>query len=899
MSALSAAVIEQRLEALGITNDDGSLILDVLLAYGLPRSSVSRLRNGSLNLAKGKGDFLWKDKLFYHLEAGGSIRSLLSGYLRDRGIMRVRPRFVVVSDGRNWACCDTKTADTLDFPVAELAQRSSFFNPWAGFEKAKITLENPADIKAARKMGKLVDALRHDNPSLPPHDMNVFMARLLFCFFAEDSGIFPGGNVFTTSIKENTLRDGSDLCTHLDRIFRMMNTPENAPARRNPPFRLQAFPYVNGGLFRDVHPVPHFSMRAREAIIDAGDQDWAEINTDIFGNMFQACLDPGQRANLGEHYTSVPNIMKVLNPLFLESLQEEAEKVKGKPKDAQRFIDRLSRIRFFDPACGSGNFLIVAFKEIRKLEMDVIENTEGLLRMPSVGIHQFYGIEIDDFAHEIAVLSLWLVDHQMNLEFNERFGTNVPTLPLKANENIYCGNALRMDWETVCPKVKYSQAPLYTMNPLLQNAGPAEDDEVYVFGNPPYLGRNVRSSVQKKDMDIVFSGWKNYAALDYVACWFLKGAEYIKYSKAKCAYVSTNSITQGEQVAIFWKPVLGKIVDIGFAYTSFKWVNNAMYQAGITCVIIGMAPVGCNEQRKIYSDRDHRIVDEITPYLRRGKTTYVSPKSACISSLPSISFGNMPNDGGNLIIERDDYNSFIIENPGVGKYIRKFVGSAEYIRGEARYCLWLVSAKTSDMSRMPGVMQRVEQCRNLRLKSHRKTTQELADTPHLMGEIRHKDTDAILIPRVSSERREYIPMGYVDKDTIISDSAHAVYDAEPWVFGILTSRMHMAWVRVTCGRLKTDYRYSAKLCYNTFPLKPLTAAQKEELTAAAWGVLGTREYHTDMTMAQMYDPETMPEDLREAHHALDGVVDRLYHPEGFRDDEERLECLFKLYQEMA
>jgi len=898
MSSLSAAVIEQRLEALNITNDDGSLILDILLAYGLPRSSVSRLRNGSLNLAKGKGDFLWKDKLFYHLEAGGSIRSLLSGYLRDRGIMRMRPRFVVVSDGRNWACCDTKTADTLVFPVAELTQRASFFNPWAGFEKVKITLENPADIKAARKMGKLFDALRHDNPSLPPHDMNVFMARLLFCFFAEDSGIFPGGNAFTTSIKENTLRDGSDLRTHLDRIFRMMNTPENAPARRNSPFRLQAFPYVNGGLFRDVHPVPHFSMRAREAIIDAGDQDWAEINTDIFGNMFQACLDPNRRANLGEHYTSVPNIMKVLNPLFLESLQEEAEKVKGKQKDAQRFIDRLSRIRFFDPACGSGNFLIVAFKEIRKLEMDIIENTEGLLRMPSVGIHQFYGIEIDDFAHEIAVLSLWLVDHQMNLEFNERFGTNVPTLPLKANENIYCGNALRMDWEKVCPKVKYSQAPLYTMNPLLQNSGPVEDDEVYIFGNPPYLGSVMRNDAQNDDMDIVFSGWKNYRALDYVACWFAKASRYIAGTRITGAFVSTNSITQGEQVSKLWAPLLDRLVTIAFAYTSFKWTNNAMYQAGVTCVIIALASAHSNVRRRLFRHNEWTPVSNISPYLKDGETIFVKPGTKVISRcLPKMDYGNKPTDGGNLILEPNEKEKLVNVEPDADKYIRKLLGSSEFIRGHYRYCLWLVGVDVAELKKMPEVLKRVEACRSMRKNSIDAGCRKLMERPHLFRDL--KEGEAILIPRVSSERREYIPMGYVDKNTIISDSAFAVYDAEPWVFGILTSRMHMAWVRVTCGRLETRLRYSAKLCYNTFPLKPLTTAQKEELTAAAWGVLGTREYHTDMTMAQMYDPETMPEDLREAHYSLDEVVDRLYRPEGFRDDEERLECLFKLYQEMA
>lgn len=467
---------------------------------------------------------------------------------RDPEVLKYVPRFIIVCDGGSWAAADMKTGEALEFPLKELPRHYDFFLPWAGLEKTVITLENPADVRAAEKMGKIFDALKKDNPALDSHAMNVFMARLLFCFFAEDSGIFEEERLFTGFIERTTAPDGSDLREQLERAFTVMNLPLGSPERASVPVSAARFPYVNGGLFQGVHAVPRFSARSRKALIDAGNLDWSDINTDIFGNMFQACVAPDKRSCLGEHYTSVPNIMKVLRPLFLEELENAARQARGHEAQARKFIDRLRNIRFFDPACGSGNFLIVAYKEVRRLEMEVLESVPALLPMPYVSINQFYGIEIDDFAHEIAMLSLWLAEHQMNQEFFERLGKRVPTLPLRPNEHIVQGNALRLDWETVCPKTASAQE--------------AREPEIYIFGNPPYLGSKMQSAAQKEEVRNIYgnSNSENISNLDYVCGWIGLGTEFIAGSPHQCAFVTTNSITQGEQVGPVWDLIFKKIL---------------------------------------------------------------------------------------------------------------------------------------------------------------------------------------------------------------------------------------------------------------------------------------------------------------------------------------------------
>lgn len=884
--------------------DGDSLIFKFLLAYGLPKSSVSRLESGALNAAARPGELLWKKKLFYKRAEPGLLMSAVDSCRRDPEVSKYAPRFIIVCDGGSWAAADMKTGEALEFPLKDLPRHYDFFLPWAGMEKTVITLENPADVRAAEKMGKIFDSLKKDNPGLDSHAMNVFMARLLFCFFAEDSGIFEEERLFTDFIERATAPDGSDLREQLERAFAVMNLPPGSPERAAVPVSAARFPYVNGGLFQGAHAVPRFSSRSRKALIDAGNLDWSDINTDIFGNMFQACVAPDKRSCLGEHYTSVPNIMKVLRPLFLEELENAARQARGHEARARKFIERLSNIRFFDPACGSGNFLIVAFKEVRRLEMEVLESVPALLPMPSVSISQFYGIEIDDFAHEIAMLSLWLAEHQMNQEFFERLGKRVPTLPLRPNDHIVLGNALRLDWETVCPKTAPAQAaPLWTVEPLLQRAAPeAREPEIYIFGNPPYLGSKMQSVAQKEEVKNIYgnSNSENISNLDYVCGWIGLGAEFIAGSPYQCAFVTTNSITQGEQVGPVWDLIFKKNIEISFAYTSFKWTNNAKYQAGVTCVIIGLRRKHVNSKSFIYNENKVKEVDKISPYLIPGSPVIVRrTKKPVTKKFPPMVFGSMPRDGGHLILTEEEYHEVVNKEQESISFIKRFSGSQEFIRGTIRYCFWIAPEQIAQARKIFEIRKRLDLVSKERKESKAPSTRAYADRPYLFVQRAYKPTDSIIIPRVSSERREYIPMGYLDKDTVIADSAFAVYDAEPWVFGILTSRMHMAWVRVTCGRLKTDYRYSATLCYNTFPLRELTEGEKARVTEAALGVLDAREAHPEKTPAELYDPDRMPENLRKAHDRLDAEVDRLYRVKGFKDDGERLECLFELYREMT
>ena len=896
MAVRSQEQIETILKTL---SPNPELIYDVLIAYGFPKATVTRVKSGDYNQSKEPGQIIWKKQLCYQDVLPGTSLSALLDMRASKAVMKHRPRFLVVSDGDNWAALDTKDEETREFPIADLYKHCDFFLPWTGREKAKFYEEKTADINAARKMGKLFDAIKADNPGFDEHALNVFMARLLFCFFAEDCGILPEDQMFTDLLEETTLEDGSDMAEVFARVFHIMNMPEDAPAREELPVRYTVFPYVNGGLFAHDVPVPVFSRKSRDAVLVAGHQDWSEINTDIFGNMFQACQDPEKREELGEHYTSVPNIMKVLNPLFLDELREEAEKVKGNEKAAEKFIHRISTMRFFDPACGSGNFLLIAYKELRELEMEVIAATPGLMRLPSVNIQQFYGIEIDDFAHEVAVLSMWLVDHQMNQRFIVEFGVPVPTLPLKPNNGIVLGNALHLDWEKVCSKSLRQYKTDDSDDSWLDTNEPVKQAEVYIFGNPPYGGGKLLKETQKSDMANVFSGFRLFQDLDYVSAWFLLAAKYISGTLISASFVSTNSITQGTQVPVLWPYIFEYDVEISHAYTSFKWSNNAKNRAGVSCVIIELSDKRKNRAKRIVSE--HHIIPSnyISPYLIPNNDVIIKgqEKPYC-KEMPPIMIGNAPVDDGYLILNEKEYSDFVLESPELLKYIKRFSGAGDYLKGCIRYCFWFTNA-IPEMQRNALLRERLKKISEFRAGSKKKATQKEAATPYLFMQRTYKPTDAIIVPSVSSERRPYIPIGYVDKETIISNAAFAIYDAEPWVFAIISSAMHMSWVRVSCGRLESRIRYSAKLCYNTFPVRELTEEEKEILNDSAYNILDIRERHTEMTLGDMYNPESMPADLKQAHEENDRLVDSLYRKKPFFSDEERLECLFTLYQQMV
>jgi len=853
-------------------------LYDLLAAFDTPKATLSRLRQGNLNLSKNADEVIWKKKLFFKTATpADDLHDLFHAVKNAPAAKKHEPRFLLVANETTLLALDTKTSDTLDTPIADLPQCFDFFLPIAGMEKAAYQSENPADVKAAEKMARLYDQITKENPADTPeatHALNVFLSRLLFCFFAEDTGIFQKSQ-FTLALESHTQPEGDDLGPYLDRLFEVLNTPETD--RAGLPNYLAAFPYVNGGLFRGQYAAPRFSRRSRQTLLDCGALDWAAINPDIFGSMIQAVVHPDQRGGLGMHYTSVPNIMKVIRPLFLDELLDEFQAAKGDPKRLRKLHRRICRIRVFDPACGSGNFLIIAYKELRLLEMLLFREL-GEFLFSDISLSNFYGIELDDFAQEVATLSLWLAEHQMNQAFLAEFGRTKPALPLLASGNITHGNATRLDWKTVCPM-------------------PEDGGEVFVLGNPPYFGARVQSEEQKTDMALVFYNVEGYNNLDYIACWFLKASDFILKHQAQCAFVTTNSICQGEQVSLLWPHILKTKLEIGFTYQSFKWANSAKYNAGVTVTIIGLRN-HANQPKYIYQPDHKQAVTNINAYLVNARNVYIKKRTKPIADLPEMSFGSMPNDGGHLILNTEEYQDLLSKYPSASKFVKFLKGSKEFINDIPRWCLWIEDQDLEEALAVDFIGQRIDKLKKLRSASDRKATNNLAEKAHRFGEIRFKPTTSIIIPRHSSENRDYIPMGFLGPETVISDAANAIYDADPWIFAILTSRLHMTWVATVGGRIKTDYRYSAQLCYNTFPMPPLTPAQKTTLQQHVYQVLAEREQHPERTLAELYDPEKMPEGLRAAHRALDAAVERCYRAEPFGSDEERLEYLFRLYEKM-
>ena len=890
---LSVRELEERVGALaGRKYFSQELLYDLLAAYGRSASSITRLRKGDLNVARHPeaGEVAQKNVVYFRpVPRESSTDELLElmGELTDAEyVTRYSPRFVLVTDYHRLLAYDTHTRETLNTPLGEIGQYVAFFLPWAGMEKTNYISEHHADRKAADKMAVLFDELLKVTPSLKEtpqsrHNLNTFFSRLLFCFFAEDTEVFTS-NQFTNAVGSLTLKDGSDTHEVIAQIFAALD----AEAREDKPAVAAGFPYVNGRLFavQSGQYVPVFNRRARELLLELGALQWGDINPDIFGSMFQSVIDAGQRANLGQHYTSVPNIWKTIEPLFLDDLKAQLEAAEGSTKRLRKLLDRIAGIKVFDPACGSGNFLVIAYKELRKLEHAILEKLQELsgdyqsqlLLESRIRIENFYGIEIDDFPAEIAVLSLWIAKHQMNVEFKQKFGTSIPLIPLREAGAIRCDNAARLDWQEVCP-----------------NNG---EEEIYLIGNPPYVGSSMQTKEQKEDFSIVFGKRKYGKNLDYVSLWFIKGADYISRSNSQLAFVATNSIVQGLHISMLFPHILTEHVEIGYAYTSFKWTNNAKGNAGVTVIVLSLRPEGIKSPKYIFSGGVRTEAKNINWYLLDSPNIVLdSPRHPISNEFPPMVYGNKPSDGGNLFLDILEYQDLVTAHPDAKKYTHPILGSAEFINGKDRWCLWITDEQVKDASEIPPIAERLERVRAMRLCSKAAITREFASQPHRFLQLSYKKTDSLIVPRVSSERREYIPIGYLGPDTVISDSAFAVYDAEPWLFALLTSRMHMVWTRTVGGRMKTDYRYSNTVVYNNFPVPELSARAKSELTDAALRVLDVREYHSEMTLAQLYDPDTMPQDLRLAHEQLDLLVDSLYRDTPFASDDERLKRLFNLY----
>ena len=867
-------------------------IFELMAAYGRATSAINQLKSGAIDKSTDPNALLQKGVLYFKVFPQGTpLEEKVEKMGSESLFRRYEPRYIVATDLRHIVAKDTIKHTTLDIEIKDIDNEVAFFYGWTGNEISKGSAdESVADRRAADKMKDLYDEIERENidsfkadPVGFRHDLNVFFSRLLFCFFAEDTGLFRPKQL-TNSIKEYTETDGSNLDLFFKELFKSLDS-EDKSGMTTP---YSEFPYVNGSLFDTKEhniAIPKFSPTARHILILCADLDWSGVNPDIFGTIFQGIVDETRRDENGMDYTSVPNILKVINPLFMDELHEEFDRAFDDQNRLFKLWGRISKIKVFDPACGSGNFLIISYKKLRELEHDIIrriaELKHGVMSVKlnsQIKLDHFFGIEIEDFPCELAVLSMYIAAHQMNVEFEKEFGKKISIIPLVDMPTIFRENSARVDWNATCP-----------------NNG---SDEIYVIGNPPYKGARWQTAEQKNDMEHVLGHLRGVGNLDYITIWFKKGSDYIRSRNSKLAFVSTNSICQGQSVSLFWPDVLNDDEEIGFAYESFKWSNNAKNQAGVTVTVISIRNKS-NDPKIFFTSIDSQKVQNINAYLLPIRDIFVDQSTKPISSLPELNYGSFALDDGVFTISLDERDELIKLDNRCEKFLRPFIGSAELLRGISRYAIWITSNDVEEANSIPVIKEKIDHVRDWRNKSTRTNTKKLASIPWRFAEIRYEEKPCVIIPIVSSERRDYIPMGYLSNSTIVSNAAFAVYDAEPYLFALLNSKMHMAWIRTVCGKLKTDYRYSSTLGYNTFPCPPLTSQQKEKLNQSARNILFARANHPELTLADMYDPNKMPEDLRQAHEENDILVDKLYRSTPFQTDEARLATLFKLYEEMT
>lgn len=882
-----------------------------LTAFGNKETTIKRLRKGESNKSD-LGGVLQTNNIHIAVAAPGDVTNTLTALKASPATAKAKAKFVLATDGETFAAEDLASGDVVICAYTDFPNHFGFFLPLAGITTVKQIIENAFDIRATSRLNRLYVELLKYNPewgkAARRHDMNHFMARLIFCFFAEDTDIFSGTALFTETIERMSARDSSDTHEIIGTLFLAMNT--NAENKQTLPRWVQPFPYVNGGLFSGSLEVPHFSKIARAYLLDIGRLDWTKINPDIFGSMIQAVADDEERGALGMHYTSVPNILKVLNPLFLDDLRVRLEEAGDNSRMLLNLRRRMARIRVFDPACGSGNFLVIAYKEMRAIEAEINQRRGEATRRSEVPLTNFRGIEIRDFPAEIARLALIIAEYQCDVLYRGQKEALKDFLPLDAENWITCGNALRLDWLSICPPTGIGtklqaddlfDAPLDQAQIDFENEG----GETYICGNPPYRGSQWQTEEQKSDLKAIFerrtSNWKS---LDYVTGWFMKAADYGAKSTTVSAFVSTNSVCQGRQVETLWSLIFATGHEVAFAHTSFKWTNLASHNAGVTVVIVGISN-HAGRTRPLFSDADGngmtiKAVENINAYLVSGPNVTVGPTARPLCNISEMSFGNMPNDGGYLLLGVKEAADAVKTSAVPLAYIRPFVGSQEFIRGIERRCLWISAEDSSTANDNTWMRGRFEAVRIQRTKSDRATTKTLASTPFRFGEVRQAgDEVAVIVPRVSSESREYLPVGYLAAGTIVSSESFALFNAPLWNMALIASRLHLVWIATVCGKLKTDFRYSNTLGWNTFPVPTLTDKNKADLTRCAEDILLVREAHFPATIGDLYDPGNMPADLREAHERNDEVLERIYIGRRFKNDTERLEKLFELYTKMA
>lgn len=915
--------------------DAKPFLVEFFHVFGISSKRVGTFEHRVKKLDESDGyiDLLWKGTILIEMKSRG--KNLEKAYQQaidyTHGLkQRELPKYILVSDFENFRLYDLEENNQIDFKLNDLVNNVQHFGYLLGYQKKVYKEQDPANIKAAELMGKLHDRLKEIGYT--GHPLEVYLVRILFLLFSEDTTIF-NKQQFQDFIEQRTNEDGSDLAAKLQELFQVLNTPKENRFK-NLDEQLADFPYVNGKLFEEILPMASFDSKMRKALLNCCSIEWSKISPAIFGSMFQSVMNPTERRNLGAYYTSETNILKVIKPLFLDELWHEFESIKENRNKLPEFHKKLSTLNFLDPACGCGNFLVITYRELRLLELEILrslhKNGQQVLDIESIiwlNVDQFYGIECEEFPARIAEVAMWLIDHQMNMLISQEFGQYYARLPLKKGAKIVHGNALQIDWNSLIrnqdieitaknttvvlnePISEYTKVNIITNNLTivdervsLKEKIPIKNTFDYIFGNPPFIGSKIMTQIQRNEVAKEFGNIAGSGVLDYVTAWYVKAAKLIQNTQIKCAFVSTNSITQGEQVGVLWNVLLNMYgIKIHFAHRTFKWSNEAKGNAAVYCVIIGFANYD-TDNKSIFEYEDikgepHEVkAKNINPYLVDAKDILVSKQSNPLCNIPKMSFGNMPLDGGHLILSDDEKNEFLINEPKAEKYILPLISAFEFLNGKKRWCLWLADAEPSDLKQMPAVLKRAELVKKFRLDSVAPSTQKFASTPTLFRD-RNRPETFIVVPRVSSENRTYIPIGFFDKNSIVSDTCMSIPNGNQYHFGVIMSAMHMSWVKSVCGRLENRFRYSKDIVYNNFPWpENPTEKQIQAIETAAQKVLDVRLEFPNCSLADLYDPLTMPTTLVKAHNELDKAVDLAYRSQPFTSEANRMVFLFELYE---
>ena len=868
---------------------DAKPFLDAFFnVFGITRKKIGTFEHRVKKLSDADGyiDLLWKGTILVEMKSRGKNldKAFQQAIDYTHGLKQNElPKYVLVCDFHIFRLYDTEEQTTLEFTIDELIQNVQSFGYLLGYQKKTFKEQDPANIKAAELMGKLHDRL--EEIGYEGHPLEVYLVRILFCLFAEDTTIFEKQQ-FQDYIENRTAEDGSDLASKVQELFQVLNTAKDKRFK-NLDEQLNDFPYVNGKLFEEILPMASFDSKMRQALLDCCYIDWSKISPAIFGSMFQSVMNPKERRNLGAHYTSESNILKLIKPLFLDELWAEFESLKGNKNKLPEFHKKISQLKFLDPACGCGNFLVITYRELRLLELEVLRATyksgQGVLDVSDIiwlDVDMMCGIEYEEFPARIAEVAMWLIDHQMNMQISNEFGQYFARLPLKKSAKIVHGNALRVDWEEVVPKKALT----------------------HIIGNPPFLGHHMQSEEQKKDLHFVMQGIKAAGVMDYVTAWYYKASKYILDTKIKAAFVSTNSVVQGEQVGILWSYLLSNFnIKIHFAHRTFKWNNEAKGNAAVYCVIIGFANFDTNNKyifdyEDIKGEAHELKVRNINPYLVDAKDILIENRNTPICNVPKMMYGSKPTDGGFYILSNEEKIDFLIKEPNASKFIKPFLSAREYLNGEKRWCIWLVDANPNELKNCPMLLQRIEAVKKFRSESIAASTRDYK-YHNLFRQVTQPKDDFLLVPRTTSENRSYIPIGFFSKDFIVSDTCQSIPNASLFHFGILNSTMHMAWVKTTCGRLKSDFRYSKDIVYNNYPWpENPTEKQIKTIEEKAQNVLDVRASFPNSSLADLYNPLTMPPALVKAHNELDKAVDAAYSKQAFTSEAKRMEFLFELYE---